>query len=193
MVRQLVGCNASQVAKLTPVLLWSLKASPMEQLHIDPMLGIVGVVFAACIQAAFFLYPTRLVSKLVWDPVEEKLLVYNHRLPWVRPNAKPKKFLLGQLILDKESGDVKNVIADYAGNFSLFRGHLSLGPPDRSWMRPPRLLDVARESDIPDPDLFLDLLVYQKPTARLRGEEENNKKGGKRRESKLRKIARRRR
>jgi hypothetical protein len=42
----------------------TVNASQMHELHIDPALGIAGFVFAVAIQAVFYLYPKRLVSKI---------------------------------------------------------------------------------------------------------------------------------
>jgi hypothetical protein len=42
----------------------TVNASQMHELHIDPALGVAGFAFAVAIQAVFYLYPKRLVSKI---------------------------------------------------------------------------------------------------------------------------------
>jgi len=63
--------------------------SSMPELHIDPALGYGGLFCAALLNAAFLVYPKRLVSKLAYRPQSQKIMVYTHRLPIVRPNEFP--------------------------------------------------------------------------------------------------------
>jgi len=72
-----------------------VNASPMPELHIDPMLGVSGIVFASLIQTIFFLYPRRLVSRLTYrpsctvggQPVGAQFWIYTHTVPLIRPNT----------------------------------------------------------------------------------------------------------
>ena len=68
----------------------TVNAAAMTQLHVDPMIPIVGVVFAGIVQAIFTGYPLRLVSKLGWRPASREFTVYTHTLPLIRPSLSPR-------------------------------------------------------------------------------------------------------
>lgn len=65
-----------------------------ELLYIHPLVGVAGVAFAATLNAAAALLPSRLVSKLSYQQTHQhgsssKIMVYTHRLPFMRPNLLP--------------------------------------------------------------------------------------------------------
>ena len=57
----------------------------MEVLHVDPMIGVAGIVIAMSLQAAFVIYPLRLISKLVYRKDEKRICIYTHRIPSMYP------------------------------------------------------------------------------------------------------------
>jgi hypothetical protein len=63
------------------------KAS-MEILHVDPMIGVAGIVFAMSLQSAFVIYPIRLISKLTYRLDEQRICIYTHRLPNMYPSLR---------------------------------------------------------------------------------------------------------
>jgi hypothetical protein len=69
----------------------------MEILHVDPMIGVAGIVFAMSLQSAFVIYPLRLISKLTYRIDEQRICVYTHRLPNMYPSLRRPytTFLLG--------------------------------------------------------------------------------------------------
>ena len=68
----------------------TVNAAALHDLHVDPMIGVAGICFAAALQAAFVIYPKRLVSKLTYRPRSQKMVVYTHRLPFMRPKSTRK-------------------------------------------------------------------------------------------------------
>ena len=60
----------------------------MEVLHIDPMIGVAGIVFAMSLQSAFVMYPLRLISKLVYRIDEKRICIYTHRIPSMYPSVR---------------------------------------------------------------------------------------------------------
>lgn len=65
----------------------TVNAAALHDLHVDPMVGVAGICFAAALQTAFMIYPKRLVSKLTYRPQSQKIAVYTHRLPFMRANV----------------------------------------------------------------------------------------------------------
>lgn len=169
-----------------------VNASPMEQLHVDPGLGYIGLAFALSIQSVFFVYPYRLVSKLSYDPQSNNLLLYNHRLPFIIPSETPKEMPPGTLSLNLKSAEAKRVLE--LNSIEQFRGHLAIS---KTW--PPYMLDIRTDENVVEPDLLFQLLLNPKRTPSSARNDSDaasrlSFKAGKssRRESKLRKITRRR-
>jgi len=160
----------------------TVNASPMEQLHIDPTLGVAGMVFAIAIQAVFFVYPTRLVSKLEYCAIgggddnkrrqqqdDELLRIYTHTLPFVNPSDEPAAVLrVGQIRLDPSSTDTETILNDHGGDMAEFRGHVALGvspdsPAKKIWSFLPYmsyLLDIRQPENVPEPELLLQVLIH---------------------------------
>lgn len=61
----------------------------LTNVHVDPAVGVAGICFAIALQTAFIIYPKRLVHKLSYRPRSQKVVVYTHRLPFIRPNLFP--------------------------------------------------------------------------------------------------------
>lgn len=174
----------------------TVNASEMHQLHIDPMVGVVGIVFSSIIQAIFFTYPKRLVSRLTWKPDSKQLLYYTHTIPFVTPVAtSPWVYSVGDApVLDATSADAKHLVDKLLGDLSQYRGHLAVAKKGQ-W--PPFLLDLSDPNDVSEPDLMFEALMAQDNmggvSARSSSSLPRKKKGSKpQRESRLRKIVRRR-
>ena len=178
----------------------AVNASPMPELHIDPMLGLVGIGFAGLIQSIFMVFPSRLVSKLTYKPdrlvgdqfVPAQLWIYAHRLPSIRPSAKaavvidiakqPKNWTL------MDASEAQQVM----GSLDTFLGRLAIRPPGGlSW--PPYLLDFRPDSTIPDTNRLLQALVNPQKLSMAKEEEEDRfRRRGKKYESRLKSVARQR-
>lgn len=180
----------------------TVNASDMHNLHIDPMVGVVGIVFSAVIQAIFFAYPKRLVSRLTYKPESQELLFYTHTIPFVTvaTGTSSTSYSIGAApILDPASADAKHLTGELGGDFSAYRGHLAVAKPGQ-W--PPYLVDLREATDVPEPELLFEALLAphqlaggsltpkKKKKANARGAATTTGGG---RESRLRKIVRRRR
>lgn len=144
-----------------------VNSSPAEQLHIDPTLGAVGLLFSIAIQTLFFVYPTRLVSKLEYVEKTRKLRLYAHRTPWVRPSSKPVEVPVGDIAMDTASEETKKILDQHHGEIQDFVGHVGIGPPPgakkKLWSLFPYmsyLLDIRQPSNVPEPDLLLKLMLH---------------------------------
>ena len=60
----------------------------MEVLHVDPMIGVAGIVFALALQSGFVIYPLRLISKLVYRMDEKRICIYTHSFPRMFPSQR---------------------------------------------------------------------------------------------------------
>jgi hypothetical protein len=172
----------------------TVNAAEMHDLHIDPMLGVVGIVFASVIQGIFFTYPKRLVSRLTWKSEARQLLFYSHSIPFVTPSTTPTIYTLGASpVLDPSSSDTKHLLDKLAGDISQYRGHMAVAKKGQ-W--PPFLLDLRESSDVHQSELMLEALLSPdrmggtvSDDAKRRGKVTPNNR---RKESNLRKIVRRR-
>jgi len=134
----------------------AVNASPMEDLHIDPMISVAGLFISGVLQAIFMAYPTRLLSKLSWKPESRQLLLYNYRLPFIRPSQTPKTVPVGQVIMDASSADTQKIVNVLGGDLTKFRGHIGIGK-QHQW--PPYLLDIRAPTDVPEPEILLEALL----------------------------------
>jgi len=173
--------------------------------------GVVGFVFALTIQAVFFLYPLRLLSQVSFRPSEGTLVLYNHKLPWVRPATKETLVVpVGELILDPQAVETNTILTECHGNLELFRGRLlisnnknrnvgtkgatvKISSSSKLWF--PYLMEIRSSREVVERDLLLEALLYPDQLALQQHRSQNGLRGKqrKKRESKLRKIARARR
>jgi hypothetical protein len=182
----------------------AVNQAPMESLHVDPMIGVVGMVFATVLQTIFFVYPTFLVSKITYQPptssVEDGMIgVYTHTIPGVYARKQGKAFLIGDIVMDPSSNDAKQITQDLKGDWLQFRGHVAIaGKGGTQW--PPYLIDLrdAGPEDVPEPNLLLEaLLTPSQLRRRSKQVQQRNSVGSNRNNqtrptSKLSKIVRRR-
>ena len=133
----------------------TVNAAKMTQLHVDPMIPTVGIVFACIVQAIFTGYPLRLVSKLGWRPASREFTVYTHALPLVQPASTPSVHAVGDVRLDASSVEARR-IATMGSDLKSFRGMLTIGKPGQ-W--PPYLLDIRQSTEIAEPEILLELLL----------------------------------
>jgi hypothetical protein len=173
----------------------TVNAAEMHDLHIDPMLGVVGIVFASVIQAIFFTYPKRLVSKLTWKSDARQLLFYSHNIPFVTPSTTPMIYTLGEgPVLDPSSSDAKHLLGKLSGDISQYRGHMAIAAKGQ-W--PPFLLDLRESGDVVEPELMLEALLSPDRMGGTNASTDSKRRKGaspssRRHESNLRKIVRRR-
>lgn len=166
----------------------AVNASPIEDLHIDPTLGMAGFFFALAIQAIFTIYPKRCISKLELRDNRE-LIIYTHSLPWIRPATQGKIVPLGEVMLDPHSKDLQEVLTECDADLRRFRGTLGMG---KRW--PPYILDIRDDRNVPQPDELLCALLYPELLQKQDNRPNTTTKPSKRvrNDSKLRRITRRR-
>ena len=124
-----------------------VNAAVMTQLHIDPTIGLVGLIFGIALQALCFVFPQSIISRLEYHPRPNhsnndnnnnnnhkgtprgELHLYTHTLfPLVRPKLSRPKLVapLGQLVLEPHSIDTQTILNDHQGNMALFQGYVGL-------------------------------------------------------------------
>ena len=105
----------------------TVNASPIDDLHIDPMIGVGGIVLGLLINTVTGLYPASLVSKLSYSRTTNSLHLWGHDVfPWMRPQSnttQPIEYPLGTLtIANKSSNDAQRLLNDPLS----YQGHLGL-------------------------------------------------------------------
>lgn len=142
----------------------TVNASPVENLHIDPILPMAGLFTAVVIQAAAVAYPMRSIHSLSWQPSTNSLGISTFR-PWMTPGTQ-KTIPVGEWTLDASSKEAQHILYDLDGDFPRFRGHVFLSPSvPRTTL--PFLLTVREETDVLEPDLLLQALVHPKSLQRI--------------------------
>jgi len=151
----------------------------MQELHIDPAVGYGGLFFALILNAAFAVYPKRLVSKLSYRPQSQKIVVYTHRLPIVRPDPYPSaSFPVGG-----GGGDTKTNTATkentqsprkyfQLNDYSMKEiqtlaktrafvelGHDYTGILSAGTRQPLYSISIQGKADVPEPELLLEALM----------------------------------
>lgn len=134
----------------------TINASPIDDLYVNPMIGVGGVTFGLMINVVTGLYPYLLVSKLGYAPKNQELSVWKHDLfPFIQEAKEPKRYSLGTLRLNTSSSDTQNLLQDS----STYTGHLGLQADDE---RLPFLMEVREKGELRDPQLLLQLLLDPK-------------------------------
>jgi hypothetical protein len=150
----------------------AINSSPVADLHVDPLLGYIGLAFAGVLNVFIGLYPKRLISRvaLVENEAEEHgstksasppvaLLVTVHDLPLINPTPFGPKFNVGEIKIDPASAEAKQLATkdgDPATSMARFRGHLPLWVVDR---RAPYLLNIQDDAEVVDPESLLHVLI----------------------------------
>lgn len=143
-----------------------VNASPMEQLHIDPLWGYAGLAMAITLNGIFVVFPKRFISKVMYRPKLQELAVFTYQMPLMRPSAFASRFPVGDQVktvkrerqasdyfrLDREHA--KTILEQHDGDISKFRGHLIVG---RQWPR--YSMDIQSDNDVVDPQLLLEILL----------------------------------
>jgi len=132
----------------------AVNASPIEDLHVDPIYGFGGLGLSILIQSVFTFYPLSLVSKIGYraspaiaiatatadrsstgSPNKKKnttqheqrdILVWKHTLPLLHTSQKPLVFPVGGITMDKTSDDTRKILEELGGDVGKFEGHLGL-------------------------------------------------------------------
>jgi hypothetical protein len=148
-----------------------VNAAQMQDLHVDPAIGWAGIAFAATLNFVFYLYPKRLVHKLSLRPDSQKIIVYTHRPPLMRPNIYPiASFPVGKHKAERSDSDSKKmtkylklnpsspealvIVKEYGGDVTRFRGNLKVGS---RW--PYYNLNIQSAKDVPEPELLMEALL----------------------------------
>lgn len=152
----------------------------MQELHINPAIGYGGLALAFIANAVFAIVPGRVVCKLGYRPQSKKILVYTHRLPFIRPNLfpsasfpigspnfsttyandgkpaqEPKYFKLSPVSASYIMDLAKQKVGSdgYVELGTDFTGLLTAGPS-----RPYYMIQIQDPNDVPDPELLLEAL-----------------------------------
>mmetsp|Transcript_21594 Transcript_21594/g.60116 ORF Transcript_21594/g.60116 Transcript_21594/m.60116 type:complete len:220 (+) Transcript_21594:305-964(+) len=110
----------------------AVNASPIEDLHIDPTIGYLGMGLGLMTNIVATLYPIQTISKISMPVTSSQpyFRVHMHTFPFIQPSAKFVDYPLGKLYLDTKSGDTKTILNQFKGDISQFRGHLGISIAD---------------------------------------------------------------
>ncbi|CAJ1931916.1 unnamed protein product [Cylindrotheca closterium] len=143
----------------------TINNSPIDDLYVNPMIGIGGVTLGLLINLVTGLYPFSLVSKLGYAPKDQQLHVWKHDLfPLIKQAKEPKIYSLGTLKFHTASNDTQDLLKDS----STYTGHLGLQANDE---RLPMLMEVREKGELKDPQLLLQAMLLD-PKAMIYGQED---------------------
>ena len=156
----------------------NVNASPMQNLHVEPAVGWAGFVFGLAIQAVFFVYPKRLVSRLTYRPAgfvsdgmaaPAQVSIYTHQLPLIQPATRPTAVVrmssseeTTATLLDPLSKPASVLIDQLNGDIQAYEGVLAIRNPNKTRLpwRFPLLLDFQKDTRVPNSSRLLQALLY---------------------------------
>lgn len=138
----------------------AINHSPIESLHVNPMIGWGALALGVAINGLAAFYPNSLVSKVEFRPGTKELMVYGHSLPFVGFSSQPRIYPLGEISLDPASSDIKKILQTYKGDIRKYTGHLPLLITDKTI---PWLLEVRDgNEEIHNGEVLLQALLNNK-------------------------------
>ena len=137
----------------------TVNASPQEYLHIDPVVGAVGIILALFCNLGSLLYPWSLISRI--GVQGNRICVFGHSLPTTAPAEKGVAYEYGEVFMDPSSHETKRILDK--GEF--VKGFIALKAADR---RLPYLLQIQDTAEVLDSLTLLDMLTNPNNKPRLK-------------------------
>jgi hypothetical protein len=136
----------------------SVNASPLEAMHIDPVVGYVGVMLALFCNLGSLLYPWSLISSIGLQG--DKVCVFGHSLPTMVAAKKGEAYDFGDVAMDPSAQETTRILEK--GEFG--QGFISLKAQGR---RLPYLLQIQDTAEVLDSSTLLQVLMNTKKEARV--------------------------
>lgn len=133
----------------------AVNQSPLEHLHIDPVVGYVGMFFSIFVNFGAALYPWSLISGMGIRGTKE-LCVFTHTTPLMRPAKKGVVYEIGDVCMDPSTEETKKIVETLEGDLASYRGFVALKANRR---RLPYLLQIQDSNEILDSWTLLQVLV----------------------------------
>lgn len=162
----------------------SVNHSPLDQIHVDPTFGYIGIFLGLTIQAASIFYPLRMVSKIEYDRKAQNITTYHHDVPTIFQSAFGHTVPLGKLTLDPASADARKLIEETES----FSGALALSVGKE---RMPLLVDV-QQGELKEVDLFVQMLLTPEKLVHVPHKQKRTKKPQQPQQKKKRAFVKRR-
>jgi hypothetical protein len=135
----------------------AVNGGPIQELHMDPAFAFAGLGLSVTIQSMFTLYPLSLVSKLGYEPATQRVWLWKHSLPWMKPSYAPlAPIALGDITMDRTSSDTRKILVDLEGDVTKYRGHLGLSVVTSSF---PLLVEIQESKEVNNSQRFLEVLL----------------------------------
>lgn len=132
----------------------AVNQSPLEHLHIDPVVGYVGMFFSIFVNLGALLYPWSLVSGMGLRGKE--LCVFTHTMITMEEAKEGVVYEIGDVSMDPSAKETKKIVETLQGDIGSYRGFIALKANRR---RLPYLLQIEDSNEVVDPWLFLQVLV----------------------------------
>ena len=149
-----------------------VNASPMPQLHVDPLIGWTGFIFALAIQAMVMVYPKRLVSQLSLQypskgsnkNADPRILLYTYSWWLLRPASRPTSFQIGQLTLDDSKLNNEQQTTQSRRKQQQQQPIIPFSTKSQLGLKSynsaiPFLVDVKHDGDLLEPELLWQVLL----------------------------------
>lgn len=132
----------------------AVNASPIENLHIDPVVGYVGMFFSIFVNLGALLYPKSLVSGI--GIRDGELCVFTHSTPIMSEAKEGVVYEIGDVKMDPSTQETKKIVETLGGDFGAYRGFVALKADRR---RLPYLLQIQDSTEVMDSWMLLQVLV----------------------------------
>ena len=151
----------------------AVNASPIEDLHIDPAVGLGGIGLGLLINSFTVLYPLSTISRLEYSPNQATWYLWGHSFPFLGPSkGLPKEYPLGDLTMDRTSKDTLKILTS---GLNSYAGHIGILVKGSKF---PYLMEIKdQQTELPgDTDMLLQGLLN--PGALAHNKSKNSRGGG---------------
>jgi hypothetical protein len=157
----------------------AVNQSPLEHLHIDPVVGYVGVFAALFFNMGAAMYPGSLISKI--GIKDGQLCIFTHSFPTMTQSQKGVAYDFEHVSMDPSTKETQDIVNK--GDLQEYRGIVALKAEGR---RLPYLLQFGNHNEVIDSWMLLQCLLnpsiakkeIQRGYRTSSGEREKPRRGG---------------
>ena len=132
----------------------AVNQSPLEHLHIDPVVGYVGVFAALFFNMGAAMYPGSLVSKI--GIKDGQLCIFTHSFPTMSQSKKGVVYDIDEVSMDPSTKETEEIVNALGVDLQEYRGIVALKAEGR---RLPYLLQFGDDKEVIDSWMLLQVLL----------------------------------
>jgi hypothetical protein len=137
----------------------AVNQSAINELHLEPYVGYLGIAFSLALQMTTLHYPQYLVSKLEYEENAQNLMVYTHDVITLFPSTTAYTYPLGAITMDPMSVEAQRLVQAH----EYFRGPMAL-----TWTgsKIPYFMDVQQD-ELVDAEQLISIVLTPERVVRM--------------------------